>query len=155
MTKMLKTILTLVLIGLIFSLLNLFPNTAIAEDTVKTHVRVIHASQGQNHIDPDLKDLAKELGSVFKYTSYKLISTKNMNLRNNQKGIVNLPGKRSLIVTPIKIGKEKIKYQIDIFKSGKQIFKTQILLNNKRSITIGGPKFKQGYLLFNISGKTL
>ena len=132
---------------------SLFLNMAIAGNTVRTDVRVIHASQGQKHIDPGLKDLAEELGSVFKYTSYKLIKTKTMNLGDNQKGSVKLPGKRSLVVTPVKISGKKIKYQIGIFKSGEQIFKTQILLNNKRSITIGGPKFKKGYLLFNISGK--
>jgi len=129
-----------------------FPYMAIAGNAVGTNVRVIHASQSKNFIDPELRDLAEELGSVFKYTSYRLIKTKNMVLNNNQQGMVNLPNKRSLIVTPIKIAGKKIKYQISIFKSGDQIFSTQILLKNKRSITIGGPKFKKGYLLFNISG---
>ena len=155
MAKILNTIFILTITGWLCFFPNLFPNSAIAGNTVKTTVRVIHASQGQNHIDPELKDLAKELGSVFKYTFYKLINTKNMNLGNNQKGLVKIPGNRSLVVTPINIGREKIKYQIGIFKSGDQIFKTQILLNNQRSITIGGPKFKNGYLLFNISGKIL
>ena len=133
----------------------IFVNTAIAGNAARTDVRVIHASQGQNFIDSELKDLAEELGSVFKYTSYRLIKTKNMTLSNNQQGVVNLPNKRSLVVTPIRISGGKIKYQINIFKSGEQIFSTQILLKNQRSITIGGPKFKNGYLLFNISGKTL
>ncbi len=133
----------------------LFVNTAIAGNAVRTDVRVIHASQGQNFIDSELKDLAEELGSVFKYTSYRLIKTKSMILKNNQQGAVNIPNKRSLVVTPIRINKGKIKYQINIFKSGDQIFSTQILLKNQRSITIGGPKFKNGYLLFNISGKAL
>jgi len=128
------------------------PTTAIAGNAARTNVRVIHASQGQNFIDSELRDLAEELGSVFKYTSYRLIKSKTMTLSNNQQGVVNLPNKRSLIVTPIKIGGKKIKYQINILKSGDQIFGTQILLKNQRSITIGGPKFKNGYLLFNISG---
>ena len=78
-----------------------------------------------------------------------------MTLNNNQQGVVDLPNDRSLIVTPINISGEKIKYKINILKSGDQVFGTQILLKNQRSITIGGPKYKQGYLLFNISGKTL
>jgi len=126
-----------------------------AGNSVRTDVRIIHASQGQNHIDSGLSDLAEELGSVFKYTSYRLIKAESMTLNNNQQGIVNLPDERSLIVTPITISKEKIKYQINILKSGDQIFGTQILLKNQRSITIGGPKFKDGYLLFNISGNAL
>ncbi len=151
MTKFLNTISILFITLWICS----FANMAIAGGTVKTDVRIIHASQGQNHIDSDLSDLAEELGSVFKYTSYKLIKTKNMRLNENQKGSVNLPGKRSLIVIPTRISGEKIKYQIGIFKSGDQVFSTQILLKNGRSITIGGPKFKKGYLLFNISGNIL
>ena len=131
---------------------SLFSNIAIAGNAVRTDVRVIHASQGQNFIDSELRDLAEELGSVFKYTSYRLIKTKSMVLNNNQQGVVSLPNKRSLVVTPIKISRDKIKYQISIFKSGNQIFGTQILLKNQRSITIGGPKFKNGYLLFNVSG---
>ena len=131
---------------------SLFPNIVIAGNAVRTNVRVIHASQGQNFIDSELRDLAEELGSVFKYTSYRLIKTKSMVLNNNQQGVVSLPNKRSLVVTPIKISGGKIKYQINIFKSGDQIFGTQILLKNQRSITIGGPKFKNGYLLFNVSG---
>ncbi len=132
-----------------------FASMAIAGSTVKTNVRIIHASQGQNHIDSDLSDLAEELSSVFKYTSYKLMKTKSIRLNESQQGAVNLPGKRSLIVIPTKISGEKIKYQISIFKSGDKVFSTQILLKNGRSITIGGPKFKKGYLLFNISGNIL
>ncbi|MCK5542748.1 MAG: hypothetical protein KAI40_08635 [Desulfobacterales bacterium] len=132
-----------------------FTNKAIAGNAVKTDVRIIHASQGQNHIDPKLSDLAEELSTVFKYTSYRLIKEKNMGLNENQKGVVKLPDERSLVVIPTRINGENIKYQINIFKSGNQVFSTQILLKNKRSITIGGPKFKNGYLLFNISGKTL
>ena len=133
-------------------LVSLFPNISIAGNAVRTDVRVIHASQGQTFIDSELRDLAEELGSVFKYTSYRLIKTKSMVLNNSQQGVVNIPNKRSLVVTPIKISGKKIKYQISIFKSGEQIFGTQILLKDQRSITIGGPKFKNGYLLFNISG---
>ena len=133
----------------------LSPNMATAGDTVKTDVRIIHASQGPSYIDSELEDLAAELGSIFKYTSYRLIKEKSMSLKNNQKGVVTLPGKRSLVVTPIRVSGEKIKYQIGIFKSGDKVFGTQILLKNRRSITIGGPKFKDGFLLFNISGKVL
>ena len=131
------------------------PNLATAGDAVMTDVRIIYASQGPGFIDSGLEDLAEELGSVFRYTSYRLIKEKSMSLRNNQKGVVSLPGKRSLIVTPIRTSEEKIKYQIGIFKSGDKVFGTQILLKDRRSITIGGPKFKNGVLLFNISGKIL
>ena len=132
-----------------------FTNIAIAGNAVRTDIRIIHASQGQNHIDSELSDLAEEWSSFAKYTSYRLIKAKSMRLNKNQKGVVAIPGDRSLVVIPTGITGEKIKYQINIFKSGDQVFSTQILLKNRRSITIGGPKFKNGYLLFNISGTAL
>ncbi len=133
--------------------LNFHTSNAMAGNIAITETKVIYASLDRNFIDPELKNLAEELGSVFRYTSYKLIKTKHMVLNNNQQGIVNIPGERSLIVTPIDISNKKIKYQISIFKSGNQIFTTKILLKNRRSITIGGPKFKNGYLIFNIAGQ--
>ncbi len=135
-----------------------FTSMAIAEPAVKTNVRIIHASQGRNHIDSDLSDLAEELeelSSFSKYKSYRLIKAKNMRLNENQKGSVNLPGKQSLIIIPIRISEKKIEYQISFLKSGDQAFSAQIHLKNGRSMTIGRPKFKKGYLLFNISGNIL
>ena len=150
MTKILNSIIVLSMFGWIC----FFPNMAAAGNAVGTKVRVIHASQGQNHIDSKLTDLAEELGSI-PYSSYRLIKTKTMRLANKQNGVVKLPNDRSLVITLLKIGGEKITYQINIFHSGDQIFGTQILLKNNRSITIGRVKSKNGVLLFNISGKIL
>ncbi len=137
------------------ALASVFPDSVSAENAVDTDVLVIHASQNQNHIDPELTDLAEELSSVFKYTSYRLLKTKNMRLGKNQTGRVTLPGRRTLSVTPVNITGEKIKYQITIHKTKNQIFGTQIILKNNRSITIGGPRFRNGFLLFNITGRSL
>lgn len=125
----------------------------IAGGQVQTDVRVIHAAQGPHHIDSGIRDLASELESVFRYTSYSLIQTSRMSLGLNQKGGVNLPGDRRLLVSPTDISGGRIQYEISILKSKKTIFQTQILLNNQSSITIGGPQYNNGYLLFNISGQ--
>ncbi|MCP4022546.1 MAG: hypothetical protein GY729_11955 [Desulfobacteraceae bacterium] len=126
---------------------------AMAGGNVNTGVRVIHASSGPQFIDPGLRDIVPELKSVFRYTSYRLIKQKSMNLNRNQQGKVNLPGNRTLVVTPTKIKGKRIQYSININKAGQRIFNTQVSLKNNSSITIGGPKFKKGYLLFNISGR--
>ena len=127
---------------------------AFAEHPVKTRVRVIHAADGNHHIDAGLKDLATELGSVFRYTSYSLIQSKTMTLGYHQKGQVSLPGGRLLIVSPTSMDQQRIEYQINILKGKKRVFQTRIRLKNHGSITIGGPEYKNGYLLFNISGQS-
>lgn len=125
---------------------------AFAKNQVITDVKVIHASTGPDHVDPGLKGNISELRSVFKYTSYRLIKDQRMKLNFNQKGRVILPGKRTLVVMPSDMDGKRIRYLINIQKNNHPVFKTQVLLKNNSSITIGGPQFKNGTLLFSISG---
>jgi hypothetical protein len=146
MVKFLKTIL------LVSGVLCFCTQPAFGKNEVSTNVRVIHASTESNYIDPGLQGIVAELETVFKYTSYRLLKEKRLNQSFNQKGRVNLPGKRALMITPLDQDGKRIRYQINILKNKKSVFQTRILLRNNSSITIGGPKFKNGYLLFNISG---
>jgi hypothetical protein len=123
-----------------------------AKSRVLTEVKVIHASTGPVHVDPGLKPFASELESVFKYTSYRLLNDQHMGLEFNQEGRVNLPGERILIVVPSDMEGKRIGYQIRILEKKHSIFQTRVLLKNNDSITIGGPRYQNGTLLFNISG---
>lgn len=123
-----------------------------ANAATTTNVRVIHASTENRYLDPGLNDIVSELETVFKYTSYRLINSRRMTLDFNQKGQVGLPGDRTLEITPLSSSGDRIKYDIKILKKNRQVFQTGILLKNNGSITIGGPRFNNGSLLFNISG---
>ncbi len=123
-----------------------------ANPVFKTRVRVIQAGTGAAHVDPGLGDLTRELQSVFRYTSYRLIQTRNMDLRKKQEGRLPLPGGRNLVITPSGMEGKRITYGIRIDKKNRPVFRTRIALQNNRSITIGGPKAKNGVLLLNISG---
>jgi hypothetical protein len=129
-----------------------FSQPALAKNRVLTDVRVIHASTGTKHVDPGLKRIVSELKSVFKYTSYRLLKDQRLDLNFNRKGRVNLPGKKVLVVMPSGMEGKRIRYQINIKKNNRSIFQTRVLLKNNSSITIGGPQFNNGVLLFNISG---
>ncbi len=129
-----------------------FTQPAYAKNQVLTDVKVIHASTGSKHADPSLNKIISELKSVFKYTSYRLLNNQRLNLGFNQVGRVALPGKRTLFVIPSNMNGKRIQYQINIQENNHPIFQTQVLLKNNSSITIGGPQFNNGILLFNISG---
>ncbi|NOX35879.1 MAG: hypothetical protein GXP56_19485 [Deltaproteobacteria bacterium] len=148
MVKLIKIILIFTGISCFY----FFSRPVFAAGRVLTDVKVIHASMGPGHIDPGLKKIISELESVFKYTSYRLLKDRRLNLGFNQEGRVDLPGKRTLIVMPTDMDGKRIRYQINIKKNNHLIFKTRVLLRNDSSITIGGPKFNNGFLLFNISG---
>ncbi|RLC23808.1 MAG: hypothetical protein DRH93_06280 [Deltaproteobacteria bacterium] len=129
-----------------------FSQPALAKTKILTHVKVIHASTGPRYVDPGLKKIIPELKSVFKYTSYRLLKDQRLDQHFHQKDRVNLPGKRTLIIMPSDMEGKRIRYQITIKKNKRSVFQTRVLLKNNSSITIGGPQFNDGVLLFNISG---
>jgi hypothetical protein len=130
----------------------LFTHPLFAAGSVKSVVMVIQASTSSNHVDSGLNSIISELKSVFKYTSYRLLNNQRLTQQFNQQSSVNLPGNRTLLITPTDMNGKRIKYQIVIQRGNKSIFQTQVLLKNNNSITIGGPQHEDGVLLFNIMG---
>lgn len=125
--------------------------TANAETVNNIAVKTVLASQEERFHDPRLADLIRELQSVFRYTSYRLLSHDRMSLRAGQTGTVSLPGERVLKITPQGVKGNRSELQLVILKKEQSIFRTTIRLRNRGSITVGGPRHKKGYLLFNIS----
>ena len=121
-----------------------------SEPTVKIVVKTVLASQDSTSIDPRISDLTRKLQSVFRYSSYRLISEENMHLRIGETGTVSLPGDRRLKITPLRVTENRAELQLLIFKNERQIIKTRIQVLNHGSITVGGPEHQGGFLLFDI-----
>jgi hypothetical protein len=122
-----------------------------AQRPVHIVVQTVLASQGSPYLDPRLSHLIQELQSVFRYSSYRLLGQKPMDIRMGETDMVSLPGNRVLKITPTKVTGNRVELQLVISKNKNQIFQTMIQLLNHGSIIVGGPKYEDGYLLFNIS----
>jgi hypothetical protein len=122
-----------------------------AAEKVHVAVNTVLASQGSQFMDPELSGLVKELQSLFRYSSYRLLGKDRLALNIRETGTVSLPGKRLLKITPTDVQGKRVELQLVILKKKKQIFETVVQLLNKGSIIVGGPKHKDGSLLFNIS----
>ncbi len=128
-----------------------FAVVSVSAQSIDTNVKTVLASNGEQGTDPRLKGLTRELQSVFRYSSYKLIAENRLKQRMNETGKVGLPGGRVLQITPMKINDNRLQMKLSILKSGSRIFNTVVQLRNGGSITVGGPKHQNGFLLFNIS----
>lgn len=122
-----------------------------AASQVDISVKTILALQKQGAIDPSLKPHIRELSSVFRYGSYRLISAKNLRISIGNTGTVSLPGKRTLFITPKRLQGERAELLLKMNKNKKTVFRTRIQLLNNSSIIVGGPKYKKGDLIFKIS----
>lgn len=136
-----------------FCTLWLLSTQAQAESTYLTRVRVIQAGKGPAHVDPGIQAVVREIAPVFKYTQFKILKQKRMTLFKGQEGHLSLPGKRSFVIVPQGMQGNRLQYQIRINAKGKPIFKTGVMLKNKSSVTIGGPRVPKGVLLIDIQGE--
>lgn len=115
-------------------------------------VKTVMASHGEKFLDPRLSPLINEMKTVFRYTSYRLLSTDRIKSGINETKTVILKGNRSLNVTPLRIVGNRVELELIILKGMRRIFKTRIQLLNNSSIIVGGPRHgKKGVLIFSIS----
>lgn len=140
------------LAGLILAMV-LF-NPAWAGPVYQTRVRVVSADNGAARTDPGIQDMIKEIGPVFKYTRFRLLSDKTMLLPQGQKKVMPLPGARRLSITPQGMQNTRILYHLRVDTGNSPIFETNVGLKNNTSITIGGPKIKNSVMLINVQGRT-
>jgi hypothetical protein len=139
------------LLFLLIILMGMLTGPVWADRPVHVVVETVLASQGSQYLDPSLSSLIEELQSLFRYSSYRLLGRDRMTLGMEKTGMVSLPGNRILKITPLRVTGGRGELQLVISRKKKQIFQTMIQLLNHGSIIVGGPKYKDGYLLFNIS----
>ena len=131
---------------------SLLTEEVLAKDRCRIRVDTILASRNGSGVDAQLKRHVGELQSMFNYTSYRLLSSESLNLKAGQSGTVSLPGSRRLKITPQKIRGSRADIALTMMKKKRTVFQTQIQLLNHGSLFVGGPTYKNGNLIFKISG---
>ena len=128
------------------------PAAVQAKDQFRISVDTILASRQGEGVDPQLKRHVGELQSMFNYTSYRLLGSERLTLQKGQAGTVALPGGRRMKITPHRIRGKRADIALEMLKKKRTVFQTQVQLLNHGSLFVGGPKYKNGNLIFKISG---
>ena len=136
--------------AMLSALLVLLPAAGWAAPAVSIEVKTVLASSGETYLDPQLSEIARELQGLFRYTSYRLLGRDRLTLQPRQTGNVALPGNRRLQITYQGVENRRVELLLKMYKNQSNVFETSIRLNNRSSITVGGPRYEEGYLLFNI-----
>ena len=129
----------------------LWVSTALGQ--VQTRLRIIEASNVGSSIDPALRDVHDELGSLFNFTSYKLLRDESLSLTPNRPSEINAHQGVSLEITLTNQQKKKAVYQIRILRQGSEILDTKVRLSPGKTVLIGGPKHGQGSIILAISAR--
>ncbi len=113
--------------------------SANASQRVQIEWRVITASHKRGNIDPRLRDIYRDLGSVFNYGSYRLIDMNRVSLTPHQEVSVPLSATQTFVVKVTGVRRQWVHARIQLLNKGQPIFGTTVQLMNGRTLLIGGP----------------
>jgi len=127
----------------VFTLLFFSGSLSLAQ--VQVQMRAIHASDAGSSVDTTLRDLHKELRSLFSFTSYRLMREEMLNLSMNQPvSFFSREGRIDVEVTLVGLHKGTAEVRIRVTREGSQVLNTQVRLSPGRTVLVGGPKHRRG-----------
>ncbi len=118
---------------------------------VQIRVRVMEASNSGSGIDSSLRDLHGQLGSLFSFSSYRLLKDENLSLSPNQSVSLPIPPGRSLELTLINQHRVAAEVRVRITREGRDLLTTLVRLAPGRSVSIGGPKRGESTVIIALS----
>jgi hypothetical protein len=116
---------------------------------VKIKIDTILASNQDGAFDSRLKPLEKQL-KVLKYKSYRLLKEESQNVPSQGNGNFEIPGGRSLIVSPQDYSNQQIALKVRLQEAEKPLLDTTLKLRNKGNFILGGPPHEGGVLVLAI-----
>ena len=121
---------------------------------VGVEIRVILASHQAKGIDARLQDIQKNLGTLFNYSSYRLLQEHSFLLSEGQTDQLPLADNKELHIKLIQEQGGIAEIGVEILRSGRRIIKTTAKLKKKgEPFFIGGPKHEDGVLILAISAQ--
>ena len=126
---------------------------ALAFSGLQVSVEVIKADRSSRGVDPQLKELVKELQPILNYSSFSLLKKSMIRLEQKEKGEVILSKGRILELEFQGFEPNEARLSVRIMEKGRETFRTVVLLVDGGSVLIGGPPHEDGVLLLRVGGE--
>ena len=140
---------------LLFSILCCFVSALvgaaeISSQIVQVKIGAILASNQGEEFDARLAPLEKQL-KLMKYRSYRLLKEESQKVQRKGNATFDIPGGRSLVVTPQESGTKQLALRVHLQQGGKPLIDTTVRLNSGGNFLLGGPPHEGGALVISIS----
>lgn len=120
---------------------------------VQLKIGTILATNQANCLDSQLAKLKQQL-EVIKYRCYRLIKEETQKGAWQANTVFEIPGSRSLVVTPNEFRNERISLKVRLLEGERPIVDTTVRFPNKGNFLLGGPAHEGGVLILSISAMT-
>src|SRR5512134_1128100 len=124
-----------------------------AAQAVSVEIGSVYASNEGTSMDPVLGNIRGKLQSMFNYTSYKLLDRKRRSLAVGETGEFELPGRRTMRVTPQPAQGNKVRLSVQITEGAKNLLNTTLGLSRGGMVLVGAPTHQSGVLILIISAE--
>ena len=131
----------------------LFLSAPLASADALARLRVIGASNAGSSIDPSLRDVHDQLGTLFSFTSYRLLRDQLLDLSLNRPVDIPVHPGRSIEVTLLGERRGVAEFRVRIKREGTDILNTQVRLSPGRTVLIGGPRHGEGVIILALSAR--
>ncbi len=140
---------------LLFSIVSCFVSALVgaAEITsqiVQVKIGAILASNQSDEFDKRLAPLEKQLRPL-KYRSFRLLKEESQKVQRKGNATFDIPGGRSLVVTPQESGTQQLALRVHLQQGGKPLIDTTVRLNSGGNFLLGGPPHEGGDLVISIT----
>lgn len=152
---------TLVIMAITISIAFSAGTAAVAQEgdsaeRIRIVVYLIEASDGVPSVDPQIRDIVKQLHSTLRYSTYKLHSKIPKTLSVGEEEKISLPGSREmrLYARGQEDGLMKFKVKISSKEDGgrsRDVLNTEFRLGKSGTIVIGGYDYNDSKLIVAIS----
>jgi hypothetical protein len=122
-----------------------------ASQAVQVKIGTILASNQSDEVDARLAPIQNQF-KAFKYRSYRLIKEESQNVPWGGTATFEIPGGRTLVVTPQELRDKQIALKVRL--EGGEKLDTTVRLQNKGNFILGGPAHEGGVLILSISAAT-
>lgn len=119
---------------------------------VNIELMVVHAKDGEAHMDPELKKMQLDLGHL-RYENFTVLSTKNAALVSGKPATFEVEGGRKVKVTLVSKDAERVRLQIQLFKGEKKLLETTVAVKRGSTFVVAGSKYDGGMLLLPITAR--
>jgi hypothetical protein len=126
---------------------------AAAPGSVSVDIGSVYASNEGSSIDSALGNIRGKLQSMFNYSSYRMLDRKRRSLSVGETGDFELPGRRTMRVSPLPAQGNKVRLSVQIQEGGKNLLTTTLGLTRGGMVLVGGPTHQAGVLILLISAE--
>jgi hypothetical protein len=121
-------------IGLLLLLGPLAAVQAADDEEVAFELLVIRATTANEKIAPELKEIAQQLKTQFKYTGYALVKKEAQRVKLEKVAEIELPNPYTLRLTAVKADEQRVQFKVEILeqRDGKSETKLRTVLAARR-----------------------